>query len=81
MLRKLYKWYWSVENQEWDLRLPFGKTKATVWPNGVWHTWDSDLCGGENSICELREYRPYEDWHHQAKREAFKSCIEQGFIK
>ena len=44
---------------------------ATVWDNGVWHTWDREGSGGENSV---------EPTVAQAKVEAAASAIAQGFI-
>lgn len=44
---------------------------ATVWDNGVWHTWDHNGVGGENSI---------EETVAKAKIEAAASAISQGFI-
>lgn len=81
IIRKLYRWYWNVERQEWNLRLtPFGRNRAFVAPNGVWHTWDKDGSGGENSKVESAEFMRFEYLHFAAKEAAFKSCIKQGFI-
>jgi len=44
---------------------------ATVWRNGVWHTWDREGAGGENSA---------EDTVNRAKAEAGYSAISQGFV-
>lgn len=48
-----------------------GREVATVWNNGIWHTWDSDGVGGEND----REYSVC-----QAKLEATLSAFNQGFL-
>ena len=80
LVRPLYRWVWSVKFQSWGLKTPFGKSKATVWPNGTWHTWDSDGGGLENSIAEACEFMPFEDRHHAAKREAWESCERQQLI-
>jgi len=76
MIRKfklrLMKWYWWDAAQEWNLRLTwFGRTKATVWNNGVWHTWDDNGFGGENS-----EEKSVEN----AKISAFNALIRQQWI-
>ena len=84
-MRSIYrfflKWRWEEKGQCWRLR-PFwtNHAHATVWPNGVWHTWDENGVGGENSICEYKEFIPFEQWHFDAKREAWESCEKQGFI-
>ncbi len=44
---------------------------ATVWPNGVWSTWDRNGTGGENDS---------EETVKRAKIEAAASAIAQGFI-
>lgn len=79
-LRKTLRWKWSERNQEWNLVTLFGKTRATVWPNGTWHTWDARGTGGENSKCKYAEFRRFEDLHHAAKVEAWESCEKQKFI-
>ncbi len=56
--------------REWKLITPSGKTAATVWSNGVWHTWDREGTGGENS--EERSVP-------EAKRQAFAAVAVQGF--
>ncbi len=44
---------------------------ATVWSNGVWHTWDRCGIGGENASCpSVRD----------AKSMALASAVEQGFV-
>ena len=54
-----------------ESRLVFaGRTIATVWANGHWHTWDRDGAGGENSV---------EQTVTRAKIEAAGSAILQGF--
>jgi len=45
---------------------------ASVYNNCIWHTWDKDGVGGENSIGSSIE---------EAKHEAIKSAIKQGFLK
>jgi hypothetical protein len=66
--RKLTEWQWAdgFEGVAW--RIP----NATVYSNGVWHTWDADGVGGENSREATVE---------KAKAEALQSAIDQGFIK
>lgn len=65
-------WDGSRMYRKWVLRVGKRKTPAaTVWENGVWHTWDRSGVGGENS----REPTAYE-----AKIEAAAAAIEQGFI-
>ena len=47
---------WKFEHSKadgqhcWEYRrwFGYGRSIATVWANGVWHTWDKDGCGGEN---------------------------------
>lgn len=55
----------------WELTVRGRRVVATVWDNGVWHTWDRDGIGGENSKEETVE---------RAKIEAAASAINQGFI-
>jgi hypothetical protein len=38
-----------------DLDRTHGHSFATVWPNGIWHTWDANGVGGENSQEETVE--------------------------
>jgi len=64
------QWVWSDDRHEWNLKHD-GRTVATVWDNGYWHTWDHQGIGGENSV---------EETVKQAKIEAASSAIEQGFI-
>ena len=49
-----------------------GDQVATVYPNGVWHTWDKDGCGMENGV-EISVYK--------AKCAASFSAIEQGLLR
>ncbi len=72
-------WVWSERNQCWNLKAG-EHSHATVWPDGTWHTWDTDGVGGENDVCKYSEYMPFENRHHAAKREAWASCERQGFI-
>lgn len=79
--RVVMRWYWSEQYQCWFLkRWRFGRSRATVWPNGVWHTWDGDGVGGENSQCKYAEHMEFEARHFAAKREAWEACERQGFI-
>ena len=57
----------------WELMVYIGKpyTAATVWDNGVWHTWDRNGAGGENDA---------EVTVKKAKVEAAASAVAQGFI-
>lgn len=72
LLGALIRWRWSDEQQAWTLRvLWLGRNRATVWPNGVWHTWDSEGCGGENS-------HEREVW--MAKVEAVKALRRQKWL-
>lgn len=52
-------------------RLRGYRVVATVYDNGVWHTWDHEGVGGENDM---------EDTVAKAKVEAAASAIAQGFI-
>jgi hypothetical protein len=47
-----------------------GATRASVWLNGVWHTWDEDGTGGENSSS---------DSIHQSLRDAEAAVVRQGW--
>ena len=68
----LFGWFWSTTHREWNLRKKHNSpSRATVFPNGVWHTWDHNGTGGENSSCETVE---------EAKREAAFSADTQGFL-
>jgi hypothetical protein len=68
----LIKWAWKPRKKQWDLRVAGrGCPAATVYPNGVWHTWDHHGVGGENSS---------EDTVNRAMREAAGAAIAQGFI-
>lgn len=63
-------------NVRWKRSLSEGascwKTQwATVWDNGVWHTWDKHGTGGENSR---------EPTVINAMAEAMKAAHRQGFI-
>jgi hypothetical protein len=44
---------------------------ATVWPNGVWHTWDADGGGGENDREQTVE---------RAMAAALFASVRQGFL-
>lgn len=57
--------------RQWSLRREDGTVAANVWSNGVWHTWDHDGVGGENST---------EDTVDHAKHEAEESSISQDFF-
>ena len=61
---------WIKTQDRWELHMR-NRSVATVWMNGVWHTWDRDGNGGENSA---------EDTVAKAKVEAAASAIAQGFI-
>lgn len=81
ILRNFYIWKWNVRYQQWDLRCTrFGRSVATVWPNGEWHTWDNHGCGGWNSKCKYCDFIPFADRHFAAKREAWEACEKQGFL-
>ncbi len=74
--RRLYlsffTWTWSETEQASSLRLTsFGRARATVWPNGTWHTWGKDGAGGENDK---------EVDISDAKREAFHALERQGWV-
>jgi hypothetical protein len=66
--RKLTEWQWADGPEGVAWRIP----NATVYSNGVWHTWDADGVGGENSREATVE---------KAKAEALQSAIDQGVIK
>ena len=61
-------WHLMVRN---SLRTKKWRIAATVYPNGIWHTFNQDGVGGENWK---------EDTIKKAKIEAAASAIAQGFI-
>jgi hypothetical protein len=67
------KWQFidNIINRKWELIREDGTNAATVYDNGLWHTWDRSGGGGEN-------------WHEKnvdiAKAEAMLSVVNQGFI-
>ena len=61
----------TADGQVWSLLRRDGTRAATVWDNGVWHTWDADGIGGENSAEASVEI---------AKAEAVLSALNQGFL-
>lgn len=61
---------WEQKADGWWL-MAGKRVVATVYKNGVWHTWDRQGTGGENS---------QEDTVARAKIEAAASVIEQGFL-
>lgn len=68
----LFGWFWSHAHKEWNLRKRHNSpSRATVFPNGVWHTWDHDGVGGENASSATVD---------AAKDEAFASAKAQGFL-
>jgi hypothetical protein len=69
-LEALVRWEFSEHQRQWNL-LVQGRSAATVWDNGTWHTWDRQHTGGENS---------QETTVERAKIEAAASAIAQGFI-
>ena len=72
LVRFFTRWYWHDGPQEWHLSTtPMGRNRATVWPNGVWHTWNRHGTGGENWEEKTVE---------SAKSEAYYSCIKQGWL-
>ena len=72
LVRPLLRWHWHDGPQEWRLQLTrWGRTRATVWTNSVWHTWDANGTGGENSS---------ERNITTAKHEAYYSLIKQGWL-
>lgn len=67
-----FGWFWSTTHKEWNLRRRYNsQSRATVWGNGVWHTWDHQGVGGENSSAATVE---------EAKAEAYDSAKKQGFL-
>lgn len=66
----------SIESDKpwrrWELMVGRRKqSAATVWGNGVWHTWNRDGIGGENSS---------EASVKEAKVQAAGAAIMQGFV-
>ena len=90
LVSNLYVWTWDIRFQQWDLRfLRFGDSKATVWPNGTWQTWDKNGVGGWNDKCKHHLDMPFEElhfaaieeaWESAAKEEAWEACEKQGFV-
>ena len=62
------KWEFSLSEDSLCLKTEW----ATVWFNGVWHTWDKDGTGGENGKERTME---------EAIVEATHSAYKQGFIE
>lgn len=61
---------------------PRGRNRATVWPNGVWHTWDTDGIGGENgaAVREDGEVRRPDMWiRADAMDQAVAAVVRQGW--
>lgn len=74
MSEQMVRWIQRADKGEWRLTVMQDgdmRLVATVWTNGVWHTWDRDGIGGENDSEETVE---------RAKIEAAASAIAQGFI-
>lgn len=70
--KQLVSWVWHKRRKEWNLMVQGRRYgAATVWTNGVWHTWDRSGVGGENSS---------ESTVEKAKIEAAASAIQQGFV-
>ncbi len=69
----IFIWKWNKNLKQWDLKscFGFGRSCATVWNNGTWHTWNKLGIGGENSK---------ETSVSLAMKEAKLSAISQGFI-
>jgi hypothetical protein len=69
---QLLKWIFDEKKNCWELITKGRKfPAATVYNNGVWHTWDESGVGGENSTEESVQI---------AKIESSASAIMQGFI-
>lgn len=62
--------YWTERPGGWALRMPCGHDGASVWMNGVWHTWDRNGVGGENAEAPTTA---------QAKNEALAAVLRQGW--
>jgi len=68
----LFGWFWAATHKEWNLRQKNNApSRATVFPNGVWHTWDHNGVGGENSSAATVD---------AAKSEAFEAAKRQVFL-
>lgn len=61
---------WTWVDSHWRFNAPRGS--ASVWPNGTWHTFDSDGQGGENASDETIE---------KAMDEAEAAISRQGWDK
>lgn len=48
-------WIWSkveyADGTGWKLLDGQGRNRASVWPNGTWHSFDTDGIGGHNDVC------------------------------
>jgi hypothetical protein len=62
---------WEDEPFQWELLRTDGTSAATVWENGVWHTWRHDGSGGENSA---------QDTVSNAMIAAMLAAINQGIL-
>lgn len=56
--------------EHWALVDSRGRTRADVWSNGVWHTWDERGVGGENAECSDIDF---------AKDCALAAIVRQGW--
>lgn len=54
MKTKSWRWMRAGDSygRGWVLQDGRGRTRANVWGNGIWHTWDEEGIGGENGVCE-----------------------------
>ncbi len=92
------KWVVSVSKEKpspfrepgpsWEANLIVdGRSIATVWDSGAWHTWDPTGVGGENSSCHFVRYLFWEEDPVEvpdplrAMAEAQEAAIRQGFHK
>lgn len=67
-----FLWYFSGARNEWNLyQSGDAVSRATVYENGIWHTWNHNGTGGENWRSETVE---------QAKLDAYESAKRQGFL-
>lgn len=83
-------WRWikkpddPINKGERELLDPQGRCRATVWPNGTWHTWDTDGVGGENDQAVSHDgevARPMAYIMRDAMDCALAAVVRQGWTK
>lgn len=86
-MTKPWKWVRSKAGilgtqYEWVLYDGRGRNRANVWPNGVWHSWDTDGVGGENgAVIRMNGTVPVPDQFvlQDAMDQAMAAVARQGW--